>query len=293
MEETNNLEKFYKKLQESLNKRYKEKIESIFLRILEIRSNVDRFRLLKDASISKFQFTAESMRNLLENSFIRETDEENKYTLTAKGILEYENKNKILIEDELWNFIDKKYFELFSESKKELSDKEKLIVFVMIAARAFSERSSIDLKRGDIALSKWEEIIFSSYNLLKDLKIITKLNENDIFGDAKEFHKVYAFFKHGGKDIPKKTKGIYRTSGNQMYCLDISNVMGRIDTSALKLLFNKIFEQHRLSTSEIDKLFKYFNEVASTKNIYIFDVKEHIFYNPEYDNIIKDALLTA
>ena len=128
MEETNNLEKFYKKLQESLNKRYKEKIESIFLRMLEIRSNVDRFRLLKDASISKFQFTAESMRNLLENGFIRETDEENKYTLTAKGIFEYENKNKILIEDELWNFIDKKYFELFSESKKELSDKEKLIL---------------------------------------------------------------------------------------------------------------------------------------------------------------------
>ena len=74
MEEESNLEKFYKKLQESLNKRYKEKIESIFLRMLEIRSAVDRFRLLKEASISKFQFTGESVRNLMENGFIRVTD---------------------------------------------------------------------------------------------------------------------------------------------------------------------------------------------------------------------------
>ncbi len=293
MEEIVDLEKFYKKIQESLSNRYKEKIESIFLRMLEIRSAVDRFRLLKEASISKFQFTGESVRNLMENGFIRVTDEENKYTLTAKGILEYEKKNGILIEEKIWNFIDKKYFDLFSESKKELNEKEKLIVFVMIAARAFSKKSSIDLKKGDIALSKWEEIILSSYNFLKDLKIIDKLNENNIFGSEKNFHKVYTFFKNGGKDVPKKTKGFYKTSGDQMYCLDISNNAGKIEMDALRLLFNKIFGHRKLSTDEIDKLFNYFNEIASTKNIYIFDVKEHIFHNPEYDNIIKDALLTA
>ena len=207
--------------------------------------------------------------------------------------LEYEKKNGILIEEKIWNFIDKKYFDLFSESKKELNDKEKLIVFVMIATRAFSKKSSIDLKKGDIALNKWEEIILSSYNLLKDLKIIDKLNENNIFGAGKEFHKVYAFFKQAGRGIPKKTKGIYKISGDKMYCLDISNNAGKIEMDALRLLFNKIFGHHKLSTDEIDKLLNYFNDVASTKNIYIFDVKEHIFYNPEYDNIIKDALLTA
>ncbi len=291
MEEKVNLEKFYKKLQETLNQRYKEKIESILLRMLEIKS-VDRFRLLREASLSKYQFPAEDIRNLLQEGLIRETDEENQYTLTAKGLLDYEKKTGTLVDEKIWEFIDKKYFDLYTESEKALNEKEKLVVLVMIAARAFSEKSCVDLKRGDVALNHWEEIILSSYNLLKDLKIIIKMNENDVFGKEKNLHKVYTFFKHR-ENIPKKTKGVYKTTGDQKYYLDVSNNRGKIDIGTLKMLFKKIVGHHRLSNSEIDKLFNYFNEVATTKNIYIFDVKEHIFYNPEYDNIIKDALLTA
>ena len=61
----------------------------------------------------------------------------------------------------------------------------------------------------------------------------------------------------------------------------------------LRFLFKKILGNHKLTTSNVDKLSNFCNEIATTKNIYIFDIKEHVFHNPEYDNIIKDALITA
>jgi len=53
-----------------------------------------------------------------------------------------------LDENDLIKFIDDNYFDLF-ETGKPISEKEKVILFGLLSARAFSEASSVDMRKGD------------------------------------------------------------------------------------------------------------------------------------------------
>jgi hypothetical protein len=248
--------------------------------------------ILRRASIARSSFPIEIIKDLEQKSMIREIDEDNKYTLTAKGILHYEKTKGLLSEIQFWEYIDKKYFDLYTEMDKPLGEKEKLVVFVMIAARTFSEKSSVDLKKGDLALEHWEQIINSAYSLLIALKVISRLKKEDLFGKELNLHKVSLFFRHK-EAIAKKTKGLYRIVGDQRYYLDVALKDGTLSHDSLKLLFRKILGNCHLTPEQTDKLSNYCNDITTKESAYILDIKTHKFNNPEYDHDIKDSLISA
>lgn len=283
------LNKFYQNLHTNIIKKKKKvKENSIIIAFLDSTSN-DRYKLLNESAISAHKIPSNTLTELENKNFVRNTDILNHYTITAKGIWEIETKNDLISEQNLINYLDQKLFNVYNFSNKPLSDKQKVIIFSMLAARTFSEKSSIDLKIDDNILNVWEEIVEKSYEKLNSLKLISKLEKKDLYGKAGTEHPVSNLYRHTD-ELPKKTKGIFKALGKQKYFLDIFKD-SEISNENLNFLFNLIFDKNVLSSTEIYEISNFCNDIASNKNIYIFDPREHIFLNPKYDGIIRDVLL--
>ncbi len=286
------LEKFYNALYSSLIKQYKkEKCKSIILWFFDIKSN-DRLRIMHESRLNQIKIPMEILDKLLNKGFIRETDEMGKYVITARGIWKYESERGIISQDILLQSVDDKYFNTYNETTKPLSDRHKIIVFSLIATRAFSEKSTADLKRGEEALNAWEEIINKSYELLHSLGAVGVLSDEELYGKPGNEHKVSNLIRHSD-EIGKRTRGIYKVAvtRNQRYYLDLYRE-GKINTEGLKFLFKQIFGDKKISYAEVDRIYNFCEQIATTKNIYVFDIKEHIFHKPEFDTRVRDALLT-
>ncbi len=293
MENLDFLEKFYQKLYDNLEKMNKLKENSIIISFLYIKSN-DQYRLLNESSIFSYKIPKEIINNLQDRKLIRNTDTLNNYVITAKGIWDIENKKNILNEIKLINYIDNKFFNVYKLSEKPLTDKQKVILFSMLAARTFSEKSSIDLKKDESIMNTWKEIVDKSYEKLTSLGIISELDKDDLFGkkENKRNEKPVSHLYRHTDELPKKTRGLFKAIGKQKYFLDISKD-SEISKESLGFLFKQIFESKVLSLTEINEIDTFCQEIAFTKNIYVFDPREHIFSKPEYDEIIRETLLDS
>ena len=288
------LNKYYSSLYSNILKN-KNKIDnkSILISFFSFKSNV-RYKLLSESAIPSYKIPNDIFDELKNRNFIRATDTLNNYTITANGIWEIENENGTLNLTDFLNHIDKKYFDMYVDSNKHLNEKQKVIIFSMIAARAFSEKSTVDLKKNDETTNAWKEITDQAYYKLKDLGIISdlKIESNDpksLYGNPKTEYHVSHLYRH--TDIlPKISKGIFKASGGQKYFLDISNDSDMFK-ERLKYLFEIVIGTHQISYSEIDEMYNFCCDVANTKNIYVFDPIEHIFSKSKYDEIMRDVLL--
>lgn len=276
---------FYDHLRDRMILKNKIKGNSILVSFFSIKSN-ETYKLLSEASIditaaNKYEF------EVLETSgFIRQTDTNDKYAITAVGIWEIEKQKNLLHIDQLLKDIDKKFFDIF-ETDAVLSDKEKVIILSFIAIRSFSVDSALDLKSGDTALAKMEEIISKSFDLLKQNKCITKLTFAELFGKQGNEHPVSHVIRHTDK-ILKKTRGIYQTLGSQKYYLNIGTESS-ISTNQLSYLFGLIFK-NKMSNELKDSVSKFLEDTSHNDSMYLFNLDSHRFASPKYDVAIKEAL---
>lgn len=284
-----NLQKFYQRLNFNLQKKQKKVNEkSIFISALDMKSN-DRYRLLSESAVSTDEIPKSILTDLKTKKWIRNTDTLNTYTITAKGIWEIENTSSKISDNILLEYIDEKFFNVYGISEKPLSDKHKVVIFSMIAARTFSEKSSVDLNRDETARNTWKDIIDESYEKLKTLHLISKLNRESLYGIQGNEPPVSTVFRHTD-DLPKKTRGLFKAPGNRKYFLDLY-LDSKISKDGLSHLFKLIFDEKILAIPDINEIDSFCRYIANNKNIYIFDPREHIFSRPEYDEIIRDTLL--
>lgn len=281
------LKRFYDKLYDNLLFENKLKKDSILLSFFDVKSNV-RYRALEFAAISNENIPELILSNLLKDNFIRPSDEINKYTITAKGVWVIERKNKNITEDSIVNQLDEKFFDVYLDNKK-LSDREKVILFSMISARAFSEEAPIDLKKDEYALDAWKRILDNSYNKLHEIKIIKKMNEEELYGKQGNEHNVSNLIRHTDS-LPKKTKGLYKVKVPQKYYLDIySN--NSLSKEKLEYLINIIFVTNKnMEIDNVDEINDFCLKIAYEEAHNIYDFKNHTFISPDYDDIVKDAL---
>lgn len=282
------LQKFYDKLINNLEIEKNRKIEnSIITEFLKTRSN-KIFEVLDKSSITRNRIPASVVSELLKNGLIRNTENLNNYTITASGVWEIEKKRGIINDSILIDFIDKEFFNFYEKAEKPLTPKEKVLILSMFSARAFSEESSLDLKRkDDNVYNEWKNIIKKSCEKLKSLKLIINFDEKDLYKNPNEL-PVSSLFRRAN-ELPKKTKGIYKTLGNQKYFLDIYQG-NKLSKENLKYLVNLLFEDKKLTISNLEDLYSFCCDIAHNSSIYVFDTVKHIFSKPEFDEIVRESL---
>ena len=285
------LQKFYNRLQSSLIKKYKkDRNISLLIWFLDIKSN-DRFRLMKESSIKNTNIPREVLDELESGDLIRSTDIKDEYVITGKGVWKVESDSGLISEKMLVQTMDEKYFNPYLAVDKSLSDKHKIVILSMMAARAFSIDSAVDLKVNESTLDAWEDIIRKTYILLKELGIVKQMMDDLLFGKKGNEHKVSNVYRHTDA-LPKQTKGFFIAGRNQRYYLDLFNEGKESRLDDIRSLFRLIFGDKHLTVQERDKICSFCEEIATTKNIYIFDVEKHKYHNPKYGFMIRDALLT-
>lgn len=284
---THYLEKFYNKLFNNLLLGKKLRNKSIIISFLKIKSNT-RYRLLDNSSISSLRIPEKVLVDLQKNNLIRSTDNRYQCVITAFGIWKIEMQKGVMNEQKMLEFLDGKFFNLF-EGDKPLSDKEKVIITSMIAVRAFSDKSVVDLKKTEISMNALKEIIDSTHEKLVQLGVIS-LKSAELYGKRGNEHPVSHLIRHTDA-LPKKTKALFKAAGNQKYYLDLYGA-DELSQKDLGYLFWLVFEG-KMSPDAVDDIIQFCNNVAYTKNIFVFNLKEHIFSNPMFDDIIHDALIDS
>ncbi len=282
------LKKFYDQLYDSILKEKKTHIVSVFFSLLKMSAN-KRYMVLEKSTISTSNIPSQTIKYLLDDGFIRQSEVIDSYVITAKGVWEHEKINGTMSENVIIDFLDNELFTVY-ESGKPLTEREKVVLFAMIAARAFSEASSIDLQHDDEITNGWKTIIDKTALKLKELNIIS---ENDsIYGHGGTELAVSRLIRHTDK-LPRKSKGIFRTSSSrsQKYYLDLYK-NSQLSKEKLTFLFQLVFEK-KLSFELLDDITKFCQGVAYNDVIYVYDVRTHIFSNPQYDDVIRDALREA
>lgn len=287
MSENKELRKIYDGIKERLILKKKFKEDSVIISLFTIKSNVT-YKILKESAIVLDSTKKMSFQKLESLGLIRLTDETNLYCITAKGVWEIEKENGMLDIEKLVKNIDGKFFESRFFREPVLSDKEKVLILSFIAIRAFSKQSSLDLKSSETALEKMQNIITTSFNLLKEEKLLQKLTLSDLFGKRGNEHPVSNVIRHTDQ-LLKKTRGIYQTMGNQRYFLNLypENNFSKND---LIHLFGSVF-QDKLTIEKKDKFIDFLKNTAYNDCMYLYsDLNAQLFLNPAYDSIIDEAL---
>jgi len=287
------LEKLYFKLVNILRR---ENNYSEFKPILKILLGFTQTKILKiidESSINIGVFKRGStLNNLIENKYLKMLDDKNKLDeciISAKGIWIIDKKRNQLADENLLDFIDEKYFSS-NNSGKELSDKNIVILFVMIGLRFFSNDVPMDLSDLE-KLSKWTPIFFET----KEFCLQNKIIKRDIVFDQKGVEHPITYLLRRAQDLPEMTDYIFNFGKikNKQYYLEIADSGEDIrEKATLKIrhLFVKIFHNCDKTENLIKKVHLYLNNVAHEKGIYFIDNFKYITF--EWDDILNDALIT-
>lgn len=260
--------------------------KSILFSFLKITKN-SRNKLISESSLPSSKIPNSVLNLLLSEKLIQSNNEINKLVISAKGVWVVEKEKGIISEEILLNYINEKYF---AEKIKPLNSKEKIILFSMIAARTFSEKSAIDLKKDSFIADNWKDIIDLSAEKLNSIGVVSKKDVEDLYGSPGNEHLVSKLFRNNSY-LASKIKQLYKSPGDQKYYLDIYDDF-QLSKNKLSYLLWEVFAGN-LSDQEKEEIMHFLNDISSKKSIYVFELSEHIFSMPKYDVIIEDCLMDS
>ena len=279
------LERFYDRLRDVVEAQGKLRSGSLITCSMDVKNNT-RASWLKESSIPAQKIDPNHLRSLLDSGLVRVANEVSKYVISAKGLWEVEKKRSLLDDDRLLGYIDSKFFDLF-ETQTRLSEKEKVIIMSLLAARSFAPQSPVDLHKDEATMDAWIRIIESVYDILSKMGVISRLSREDLFGRKGNEHPVSNLIRHTDA-LPRKTKMLYKAAGNQQYYLDLFDG-ARVSVGKLGHLFWLVFED-KLNSLNFDEVLELCQRTAYGEGLYVFDLKDHRFSSHEYDDVIREGM---
>ena len=283
--------KIYENLKSTYIRSQSGKVEkSIYFALLNLKSKNKRRRLLQESAILTMSLNNKQLERLIKLNYLEYMDQKMKVTLTSLGIWESENQLKIINSKQLLGFIENKWFNCFSEDKKPLSDREKVILFTTLATRAFSKDSAVDL-RNEKYYTGWADAVSLACDFLYKNKIISDKKTKDIvLPDPQKrtsLHPILHFFRYS-EYLPKQTNEIYIAKGNNNYYLNIYQD-SQFNIDSLVFLFGIIF-QDKMNFELMDKVYDFCQKTSYDISVKVFPPHKHIFSTPDYDDLIRTAL---
>ena len=237
------VERHYRFLITALLAEKKKLVEGSALITLMLMSENKRRAILLKSALDSSPLKEPLTRRLCEERLVREVAV-GKYAITAYGIQRAESMD-------ILGFIDKHDFDIFN-FERGLKDKEKIILFSLIAGRAFAVTATANMRDGDPATIKgWREVLEKSHEFLLKRGVV-KLAQADLFPQKTSDDPVAALFRNT-EFLSGKTNEIYKAAGEKQYYLAILN-NNRIDPGKLAQVFNAIFG---------DKIMEYRGDIST------------------------------
>ena len=248
------LKSMYEKLRIETNEILKCKVEeSVLTTLLNAKSN-SVFNVLVNSSLNANEIAIEDLQWAEQNEYIRLLeeiiDQRKAYVLTIKGLWEYESTNGLINTNKLLEFFQEKHLE-FSVSTEPLNDKEKIVLFSLLALRAFSLSCSMNLneiQKND----NWKKIIVDVTQFCKENKLI---KSDMIFATRIGHEHPVSYLMRRQNNLSKKTNKIYKSPGDKVYYLNIDDD-GKINEEKLLYLWRKVIPSDK-SLEFISKLFDF------------------------------------
>ena len=287
---TNILKAFYDKLHYSII-REKTKLlnESVLWTLVELSANRTE-KFLSNSSYSTAHFPREKLSELLAKELIHpfvSISNKEEFVLTAKGIWEIEKQQKDFSEDTLLSFMQEKHLTF---NVKPMNDKEKLVIFLLLCIRNFSDNIPMDLSTSKNR-DGWQRIFKVVYEFLSTNGFLKAKQESfDKFISTKgSEHPVQSFIRHIN-DLPIKSGQIFCNPPGKKYAskcwLDLE-LDGQLQknklTFAFKLVFPKIPD---FSTTKMIEDFCI--EIANDYSKYV--VNDYRFIDSTHDDIIRQVI---
>ena len=227
------LGKFYFKLKGKLKDG-----ESAFLKIIASSRKTDVLQKIKDYSLHSEDIDKDVKESLIEKNYIQSLDSSfGYYTITFKGLWEYEKSRNII---DFNNLLEALNTTFFVPETKSISTKDKVLLLTFIGCRFFSPTCKLELS-DDLSDSRnfnFSEFIEQVANLLFENKLVKR--EKPTFLEKGNIAQ-YCLARADG--LKKITKSIYRDDKNKKtYYLDICDENGIIEINKLTFLYKILFE---------------------------------------------------
>ncbi|MEM0342762.1 MAG: hypothetical protein QXU73_00705 [Thermoplasmata archaeon] len=264
---------------------------SLLLTCLKMKKN-DRYRPLAASAIDGNKIPPLMLAQLKEQRLIRSGEDVARYVITGRGIWEIERSKNLIDENTLLDFIDANYFGQLFEDARPLSDKEKVVLLAMIAARAFCEESSVDMKRDPQVNAAWLEVFKLSADKLRSIGAITATDE-DLFSKNLKYEDTASHFIRHTDQLPRKTRAMFTASKRRVnqYFLQVSKD-GVMDTDRLAYLIWLIAGKN-LGPDTVEDFFSFCTSIAYDYSVRLFDHEKHVFARPHYDGLLRDAIIDS
>jgi hypothetical protein len=285
------LSKFYDSYRYRLESSGKLKSGSMLIACLKMKKN-DRFRPLRDSAIDGHKIPQSLLSQLKDQGLVRGGGEVSKFVITGRGIWEVEVSKGLIDEAKLIEFVDSNYFEELFEDAKPLSDKEKVILLSMISARAFSEDSSVDMKRDSEVNAAWLELFKLCASKLREMRSIDT-PDGELFPEELKYEDAASHFIRHTDQLPRKTRGIYSASKKRenKYFLDVSKE-GEIDQDRLSYLVWLVVG-NQLKPEGIEEFNEFCASVAYDHSVRLFEHEKHIFASPRFDEVLRNTIIES
>lgn len=261
---------------------------SVFLGLMAMGSKSRRMRVLLDASVPAGALGSAGA-DLVAAELADYASADKRITLSAKGIWAAEQTRDTLDPARLLDFIDQKWFDCFAESRSLPNDKEKLVIFTLLAGRAFSVGTAVDLSNKRVHVP-WTDLTLSAEEFLRDYGIITDSRVTEALrseGTGTSLPPVVKFYRYT-EYLPKKTEGIYVAKGNNNFYLDI-DTQGVVDPAKLTYLFKLVLDD-QADLAFAEAIADFCRDRAYDIAVRVIPQTEPNFASLEHDRLMKSAL---
>jgi len=260
---------------------------SVFLGLMAMGSKNKRMRVLLDAAVPASALG--SVANELSRRGLAErAAADGRLTLSSRGIWEAEQTKGVLDPSALLAYIDEKWFRCFDDIQAAVTDKEKILLFVLLSARGFSSSTGVNLHITK-AFEAWTDTVVSTSRFLfangltGDTGAEAELRTDGARGGLQP---LVNFFRHS-MYLPKKTEGIF-VARNMNYFLDLESE-SRVEQSKLSYLFGLVLGG-KADLAMADQVHAYCRERAYELAAKVRPAGSPSFASSQFDQLIEAAL---
>ena len=209
--------------------------KSILLGLVAMGSKNKRMRVLLDAAVRSAALGSLSSE-LMRRGLVEQASLDGRIALSARGIWEAEQIRGILDLEVLLEYVDEKWFRCFVDIQDPVTDKERLLLFVLLSARAFSADTGVNLQ-SKVVFRAWTDSVVAAARFLIDHGVTGDAGAEAelLAGGARAGLQPLLGFWRYSADLPKKTEGIF-VAKSLNYFLNL-DATGKIEEATLAWLF--------------------------------------------------------